>query len=455
MSEQSVTTTQDNEFASQSMVPLFVKYAGLAFIGLLAQGIMVFCEGIIIGNGLGTEGLAIVAILMPIEYVNLALHGFFGIGISTLCAMKLGDGEAEEARKYFSYGVWASIILTVILTALAFIFASPLAAFLGAPEEIMSVAPNAIRIFVLFIPFATLGQICNYMVRLDEKPKLGSFVVTASAVISLAWLYVSTYVFHFGSLGAAIYYGLTIGLWAVLLIYFIVDKKTAFKIYFSDLTKIEMSKVMEIAKIGFPYLFVQVATSVFSVVVNNIVGNATSLAAWAVISGYTLYLLMMIMQACTQGVQPIASYNLGAKHYDRVKSSMTVSVIGTIVSVYVLVLIYFLFNRQLCSLLCGGDSELVAITMKANLIIAAGCGVGMVADLLSGYFQSVGRIAVSTILALSRYILFGVPCMLILKGVMGEDGIWYGMTAGCILAFILSMVFFFHERSRLDKMSEQ
>lgn len=94
MSEQSVTTTQDNEFASQSMVPLFVKYAGLAFIGLLAQGIMVFCEGIIIGNGLGTEGLAIVAILMPIEYVNLALHGFFGIGISTLCAMKLGDGEA-------------------------------------------------------------------------------------------------------------------------------------------------------------------------------------------------------------------------------------------------------------------------------------------------------------------------------------------------------------------------
>ena len=80
---------QNDEFATKSLIPLFVKYAGLAFIGLLAQGIMVFCEGVIIVNGLGTVGLAIVGILMPIEYFNLALHGFFGIGISTLCAMKV------------------------------------------------------------------------------------------------------------------------------------------------------------------------------------------------------------------------------------------------------------------------------------------------------------------------------------------------------------------------------
>lgn len=450
--QQDLVMTQDSEFASQKMVPLFVKYAGLALIGLLAQGIMVFCEGIIIGNGLGVEGLSIVAILMPLEYMNLALHGFFGIGISTICATKLGDGNPDDARKYFSYGVWSSIIVTVILAALAFVFANPLAVFLGAPEEIMYIAPAAIRIFVLFIPFATLGQICNYMVRVDEKPNLGSIVVTGAAVVALAWIYLSTYVFHFGSKGASVYYGLTIGLWSVLLIYFIKDKKTIFKIHFSDLTKIEMSKVREIAKIGFPYLFVQVSAAVFSIVVNNMVADATALASWAVISGYTLYLLMMVMQACTQGVQPIASYNLGSKNYGRVKSSLTVSVIGTVIGVYAVVLIYIVFNRQLCSLLCGNDETLLAITMKANLIISLGAGVGMVADMMSGYFQAVERVIASTVLALSRYIIFGIPCMFIMKGIMGDDGAWYGMSAGCVLAFILSMIFFFNEQARLSRL---
>ena len=69
------------------------------FVGMIAQCIMVLCEGIIIGNGLGTEGLACVELIMPMEYLMLALGGFFAIGISTIAGIRLGKRGPGRGKK--------------------------------------------------------------------------------------------------------------------------------------------------------------------------------------------------------------------------------------------------------------------------------------------------------------------------------------------------------------------
>ena len=86
---------EGRELGTKPILPLFTKYSFLTFVGMIAQCIMVLCEGIIIGNGLGTEGLACVELIMPMEYLMLALGGFFAIGISTIAGIRLGNGDPK------------------------------------------------------------------------------------------------------------------------------------------------------------------------------------------------------------------------------------------------------------------------------------------------------------------------------------------------------------------------
>lgn len=77
---------------------LFVKYSLITLIGMAAQAVMVILEGVIIGNGLGSFGLAVVGIIMPLELLNLALGGSLGMGVATVAGNRLGAGDHGRAR---------------------------------------------------------------------------------------------------------------------------------------------------------------------------------------------------------------------------------------------------------------------------------------------------------------------------------------------------------------------
>lgn len=455
MPENTMTVSQDSEFGTKPITPLFVKYAGLALIGLLSQGIMVLLEGILIGNGLGTDGFTMVGILMPLEYFQLALHGCFGIGISTLAAIKLGDGKTEEARKYFAQGMWLAIYLILAIVIIIEVFASRVAAMLGCPAELHNEAVLCIRVFVVWWPFSMTGQIAGYMVRVDEKPKIGSFVMTLAAVAAVIWAYSSIFLFHVPmAVSLGVYYGSSIGLFVLMFFYFLFNEKTMFKMRAADM-KPDWAIIGAEFKIGFPYLFTQISASVFGIIVNNLFlssGNESGIAVYAVLNGYTFYMLMMIMQAATQGMQPIASYNLGAGKIDRVSAILKAGTIGNLIAVYAVALVFIVFAQPIYKLLCGGDMALVEEIIKYNFMICAVMGLGLTADFLSGYFQSVEKIVTSTVLAISRYIIFSIPLMFLLSKIMGDAGVWYGQAAGYILAFVLSMFFIIRELKRLKNM---
>ena len=97
-------TDEDRELATKPVHGLFVKYSLITLIGMAAQAVMVILEGVIIGNGLGSFGLAVVGIIMPLELLNLALGGSLGMGVATVAGNRLGAGDMAGARKAFGQG---------------------------------------------------------------------------------------------------------------------------------------------------------------------------------------------------------------------------------------------------------------------------------------------------------------------------------------------------------------
>lgn len=447
---------EERELGTQPIPKLFVKYASIAFMGMIAQIIMVVFEGIIMGNGLGAHGLACVSIIMSVELMNVALGSALAVGVSTVAGNRLGAGDTEGAKHAFSQGFWLTTILIVVLIILAEIFVEPLVTFLGATPDIFDDTVGAIRVFLLGLPFCVIGQMLCGMLRIDEKPHAAATIQIVSAVVAIIWLAASTFVLNFGVTGAGLYYAISIGLWFVVIYHFVGGKRSVFQIRLADI-KLEPGLCLQIIKIGLPLFLLQATSSVYTTVVNNqlgVLGSSLDIAAFAVINGYVVYIIMMVVQAITYGVQPIAAYNAGAKAYGRMKELLKTSLTIQVLVIAVVTVIVWAAAYPIC-LLFAGDPELASVSADATRIVILLGALGWSSQVISSYFECVERVVIATVLGIARYIFFTIPAVYVLGGMMGVQGVWWAQPVADVLTFALVMVFVVIELKRLSALEKK
>ena len=318
MAEELIANEEDRELASKPIPSLVRRYTIVTGQGMLAQIIMVILEGLVMGWGLGAHGLACVSIIMSAEFLNLAFGNLFGTGVPAIVGNLLGAGDVKGASKAFSQGFWLTSIVSLILAVIMAVFTEPICAFFGATPDIMADTVLGVRTFSILLPFTVVGQMVTAVMRVDEKVQIQANLMTVSAIIAIVWLALSTFIFKLGTMGAGIYYGLSIGIWAIGAFWFVGGKKSQLQIKLADL-KLDMAICGQIFKIGFPFFLVQAATFIFNTVANTLLGTlggelgSLYIAAFAVINGYILYIVMMVAQCFSYGLQPIAAFNAGAK----------------------------------------------------------------------------------------------------------------------------------------------
>lgn len=460
MAEDVAKTTQEQqeerELGTMPIPRLFIKYASIAFMGMIAQIIMVVLEGIIMGNGLGAHGLACVSIIMSVELLNVALGSALGVGVSTVAGSRLGAGDIEGAKKAFSQGFWLTTIVIVVLVALGEIFTTQLVSFLGATPDIFDDCVGAIRVFLLGLPFCVIGQMLCAMLRVDEKPHAAATIQIVSAVVAVIWLAGSTFVFHFGVTGAGLYYAISIGLWFVVIYYFVGGKRSVFQIRAADL-KLDPGLCFQMVKIGLPLFLLQAASSVYTTVVNNqlgALGSSLDIAAFAIINGYVVYIIMMVVQAITYGVQPIAAYNAGAKAYGRMRQLVRTSLGIEVLVVAVATVVVWLAAYPIC-LLFAGDPELAAVSADATRIVILFGALGWSSQVMSSYFECIEKVGIAIVLGLARYIFFTIPAIYILGGMMGVTGVWWAQPVADVITFVLVLIFVLYELKRLSQLEKK
>lgn len=315
----------------------------------------------------------------------------------------------------------------------------PVINFLGGGGNLYPYVKDYLSVIILFCVCYMTGYALEIYIKVDGNPVYPTLCVITGGVVNILLDYIFVVIFHWSIKGAAFATGLSQVTTTSLLFYHIFFRTKRIKFVKIKYSLLNLLKIM---KVGFAEFLAEVSTGisifVFNLVILKNLGEK-GVSAFGII-GYISSFITMTMIGFNQGVQPILSFNLGAKEHKKIfeiikNSFFILGVLG--IFFYTLINI---FSANIVSIFLN-DVEDINLTKKALTTYSFAyliCGFNIFS---AGYFTAVDMVKISTIITMLRGILLLVLFILILPIFLGTTGIWITMFVTEGITLIFSYIF--------------
>lgn len=435
------------ELSEKPVFSLLLQYAIPAIVAMVASSLYNIVDGIFIGQGVGAGAIMGLAITMPIMNLSAAFGAMVGVGGSTLLSVKLGEKDYNFAAKILGNVITLNCIIGIGLGAVMLLFLNPILRFFGASDYTIPYARDFMVIVLIGNVFTHLFLGLNAMLRSSGKPKKAMKATIMTVIINIALAPLFIFVLHLGIRGAAL--ATVLSQLIVLLWQFKLFSNPNELIHLRrDTYRLERRIVTGSLSIGLSPFLINLCACLVVIIINKQLvsyGGDVAVGAYG-IANRMMFFFVMVVIGINQGMQPIAGFNFGAKHYTRLnqvlKYAITIAtgiwIVGFIVCVLLATPVASAFTN---------DEELLKEAAHAlrvmNLVVPI-IGFQMITI---GFFQSIGKAGISIFLSLTRQLLFLVPLLLILPNFFGLEGIWYSVPiADGTSAITAAIVLIYHMR---------
>ena len=454
-----MSETQTNDFLErESLGNLMRKYAIPCVISLLVAALYNIVDQIFIANTsyLGSYGNAGNTVVFPLTVIALAIAVMIGDGCCAFVSISLGAHKEEEAHRSIGNAVLLCIICSIVLTAIYLIFMDPILAMFGGTvnEETFACAKEYFFWIALGVPFYMFGQAMNPIIRSDGSPKFAMFATVIGAVANIILDPIFIFPLKMGMMGAAIATVIGQILTAILSVWYLCHMK-AVKLQRSSFG-FWGSLMKRFLTLGITSFLSQFSLVVSMAAVQNMCTKYAALdeifgqAQYSQIPLAVLGIVMKFFQIAISvavgvaaGCIPIAGYNIGAGRKDRAKKLFTYLLRAEVAVGLVATVIVECFPRQLIGIF-GAANESAYYTDFAVRSFRIYLCLMTLATVNKGtfiYLQALGRAVASTIVSLTREVIFGVALPIILPIFFGLDGLLYSFPAADILTFVIALFF--------------
>lgn len=430
---------------------LFLSYFLPSLIAMLALSTYSTFDGIFIGKKLGENALAAVGIAWPIFPVLIAYELLFSVGAASMSSYFLGRDNPHRARVVFSSVFYFALFSGVIVGWTLYFWSENIALFLGASEILLPLVVDYIEIIFLGAFVIVLHPLLDIFAINDKQPVLAMVAMVIGSGMNIGLNFIFIFILEWGLSGAALATILGHGIGMIILLqYFLRKKGQLFLIWVFDKYAFLMS-----AKNGIPQSSSEISVALVMLIFNHIIGNVSGERGLAIYSllMYIGVVPFTILLSMAQGVQPIASFNYGAKLIKRVKSifffGLGVSFFGGIV----LYAIFYYFGDYAISWFMQGniverDLSFLSDSKRAMNIYFLGyalLGVNIVSAI---FFQSIQATLSSFIITLAYNLIFVLIFVLILPQYYGFVGVMSAYPIGMFCATLVTFGIIFMEFKR-------
>ena len=398
-------------------------------------------DGLFVSNFVGKTPFAALNLIFPFIMVLGSAGFMLGTGGSAYVGKTLGEGKREEANQYFSFLIYAAIVLGIVLSVLGIIFVRPVARFLGADDAMIEHCVVYGRIILAALPAFMLQNMFQSFLITAEKPTMGLIVTVGAGVTNmfLDWLFIA--VFQWGLPGAALATAMSQCVGGVVpLVYFLVQKKS---LLYLTKTRYYGRVLWHSCSNGISELLSNISMSIVSMLYNYqlmIVAGENGIAAYGVIM-YVQFIFIAIYIGYAIGTAPIISYNYGAGNHKELQNLFKKSAVIVINCSVVLTVVAQLLAGVLSGLFVGYDITLFEMTERGFMLCSFSflfCGIGIFG---SSLFTALNNGVVSAVISFLRSVIFQVMAVLILPIFWGIDGIWASVSLAELAGMVITIFF--------------
>ena len=386
---------------------------------------------------INTQSTAAVGIVFSVMFFIQAFSFFFGNGSGNYISRQLGAQNTKDAEVMASTGLFYTLVFSLIVMLLGWIFLEPISILLGSTPTILPYTRQYLGISLLGTPFI-MGTFCiNNQMRFQGFTKYSVYGAISGSIINCLLDPVFIFGFSMGVSGAAV--ASVIGQICGFVILLIMSQKEGVIHYIHRRISFEGRFVKEIIAGGTPSISRQGLASVSTIALNSVAGNYgdAAIAAMSIVTRISMFIFSVIV-GLGQGFQPMCGFCYGAKLYDRVKEGFWFSTkIGTLFLLFWSVVL-IIFSGEVVSLF-RDDPEVIAIGIPAlryQMIIFPACSFMMMANMM---MQTCRKTIRANILAASRQGLFFIPLIFVLPYFYGLFGVEICQAVSDVISLIVTI----------------
>ncbi|MDW7739786.1 MAG: MATE family efflux transporter [Bacillota bacterium] len=453
---------EQSERLGKDPIPrLLADLAIPAIVGMLVMATHSVIDTIYIARGVGTVGVAAVAIAFPLHMFFMALSGAIGIGGASVISRALGAGNLQKANEAFGNINSLVITVSVVGALLGLSFLTPMLILFGSSATILPYARDYLGIILYGTIFFAYSFAVNNIVRAEGNARMAMTTMIMSSILNAIFTPIFMFVLDMGIQGAAYGTVLAQGLTALYLFLYFQTGKSSLSVRIHYLAP-QPKLIGEILSIGASAFVRQGSGSIMLIVANNMLilyGGDIAIAVLGIIHRVIMFTLMPIL-GVVQGMLPLVGFNYGAKNKLRVNETIVLAMkVATAIALFAFILVMSIPGPLIK--IFTDDPEAIEMGRSAlRIIFALSLTVG-VQMITGGVFQALGKARSAFIVSMTRQIIFLIPLLLLLPFLFDLRGIWLAFPLADLLSFILVIWlirqhknYFFPDKQNLAASSE-
>lgn len=460
--EQQDQEQQDREQNKLAVMPVGKLLLSLSLPAIAAQIINLLynlVDRIYIGHIPGTGALALtgLGVALPVITLVAAFAALVGFGGAPRASISMGRGEYGTAEEILGNCVFTLTCLAAVLTAVFTVFAEPVLYAFGASGDTIGYALPYMRIYACGSIFVMFTTGLNAFITSQGFAKMGMQTVMIGAGLNIVLDPLFIFGLNLGVEGAALATVLSQAASAVWVLKFLCGNRTKIRIRKKNL-RFSFTVMGPVLALGISPFIMQSTESLLVVCFNTSLqkyGGDIAVGAMTILIS-VMQFSMMPLQGLSQGMQPIVSFNYGARNMDRVRKAFLLTLRACLSYSFLIWLFAMLIPGGVARIFAS-DSATVEYTRWAmRIYMAASCIFGAQIA-CQQTFVSLGKAVHSLFLAVLRKIVLLIPMIYILPNFF-EDKVFAVFLAEPVsdtLAVTATVTLFFSSAWKLMRRERQ
>lgn len=423
-----------NALETENITKLFFKFAIPSIFGMLIVSLEIMIDGMFLGRNVGPLGLAAVNLSMPLINFLMSVGLMICVGGGVITSIYFGKKKLNRARELTSITLMLLIGVLEFLSLIVLINLDFFINFLGANEEVYPYVRAYMIPMMIGAFFYTSPIFTETFVKIEEKPNLvfvsGSVCLTFNALLD--YLFIQK--FQWGMTGGAVATLLACMLGFLSLLpnlHFKLPQKSL-RIYIKDIKNIFFNGSSEM---------LSVVSSTFAMYLFNLTLmkkiGVLGVSALTIVF-YINQMLNISLYGLSQALQPLVAYNLGARHLDKIKKVLRVSLITGGALGAVAYIGSHIWGGFIIGIFSKGNQELMSLAKTALFYISFAYLISFLNIISTSFLTSIEKPIESVVVSLGRSIVFIAIPLFILPDLIGAKGIWLSIPIAELMCLVVS-----------------